>query len=98
MKLKGFKESIADVVILSAGRRAWVGGFLEHSRPSGSQRRISVMRAEGVLECADDHNFDIIYPGRYEFGDITLPGPAVNVPSGSAVNEDFGYAAVPVGQ
>ena len=65
MKFKGFKQAITDVVILFAGRRAGVGCFLEHSRPGCAQRRISVVRAEGILQCADDHNFDIIYAFRY---------------------------------
>ncbi len=98
MKFKGFKQTISDIVILPARRRAGIGGFLEHSRPGGAQRRVSVVRAEGILQCTDDHNFDIIYTFRYEFGDITLPGPTVNVPSGFAVNEDFGYTAIPIGQ
>ena len=98
MKLKGLKQSIADVVILFARRRAVARGFLEHCRPGGSQRRISMMRAEGVFQCADDHNFDIIYTRRYGFGDVTLPWPAVNVSCGFAINEDFGDAAIPAGQ
>ena len=65
MKFKGFKQAISNVVILLARRRAWVGGFLKHSRPSGAQRRISMVRAEGILQRADDHNFDIIYAFRY---------------------------------
>ena len=98
LKFKGFKQSIANVVILPARWRAGIGGFLEHSRPSGTKGRISMMRAERVLQCANDYNFDIINATCYKSGDITLPRPAVYIAGSSTINDDFGDATEPVGQ
>ena len=98
MEFEWREESVGDCVVVVGGGRAGFGAVLEHSGPGRAEGRVAVMGAEGVLECADDHDLDGVQAHFDGLSDITFPGLSVDAPGVSAVDRDSGDASVPVRQ